>query len=44
MALPIKETPILTGKDADEFRKRMENPGSVSKEEYERAKEVYDEI
>jgi hypothetical protein len=44
MALPIKETPVLTGKDADEFRKRMENPGSVSKEKYERAKEVYDEI
>ena len=44
MALPIKETPVLTGKDADEFRKRMENPGSVSKEDYERAKKVHDEI
>ena len=44
MALPIKETPVLTGKDADEFRKRRENPGSVSKEEYERAKKVHDEI
>ncbi len=44
MALPIKETPVLTGKDADEFRKRMENPGSVLKEDYERAKKVHDEI
>lgn len=44
MALPIKETPILTGKDADEFRKQMENPGSVSKEDYERAKEVPETI
>lgn len=44
MALPIKETPVLTGKDADEFRKQMENPGSVSKGDYERAKKTFDEI
>lgn len=44
MALPIKETPILYGKEAEEFRRRMQNPRSVSKEEYERAKKIYDEI
>lgn len=44
MALPIKETPVLTGKDAKDFRERMENPGQVPKEDYERAKKVYDEI
>lgn len=44
MALPIKETPILRGKEAEEFRKRIENPGSISKEEYERAKKVYEEL
>jgi len=44
MALPIKETPILTGKNAAEFRKQMENPGSISKEDYERAKKTFDEI
>lgn len=44
MALPIKETPILTGKDAKVFKKRMMSPGSISKEEYERAKKVYNEM
>jgi len=44
MALPIKETPILYGKEAEKFLKRMENPGSVSKEEYKKAKKLYDEM
>jgi len=41
MALPIKETPILSGKDAKKFIRRMKNPGKVSKEEYKQAKELY---
>ncbi len=48
MALPIKETPILYGKDAVEFHKRYieanEGKRSVSKEDYLRAKKVYDEM
>lgn len=42
MALPIKETPVLTGKDAEKFIERMNNPKPVSQEEYERAKNLYD--
>lgn len=42
MALPIKETPYLKGKDAKRFIKSMDNPKPVSKEEYERAKKVYE--
>ena len=47
MALPIKETPILYGKDAEKFRKEREKntiSGSVSKEDYVRAQKVYDDI
>lgn len=44
MSLPIKETPILKGKKAERFIKRMENLRSISKEEYEKAKKIYDEI
>ena len=43
MALPIKETPVLTGKDAKEFIKRMKDASeeAVSDEEYKRAEEIY---
>lgn len=44
MALPIKETPILKGKDAERFLKNISNPKPVSKEEYERAKAIYNEL
>ncbi len=33
MARPIKETPILTGADADRFISEMERVDSLSKEE-----------
>jgi len=47
MALPIKPTPVLTGKDAERFRKRMEyvdkhGPSKKDKADYKRAKKVYE--
>lgn len=46
MSLPIKETPVLRGKDAINFLKRMEEVDKgmhpVSKEEFNRAKKTYD--
>ena len=33
MARPIKETPILFGKDAIRFEERMQNPPKESKED-----------
>jgi len=46
MALPIKETPVLRGRDANRFVRSMcdaeKNPAPI--EEYERARKVYDEI
>ena len=42
MARPIKETPVLRGKDAVEFARRMANPAPVSKEEKEAAREAYE--
>lgn len=44
MALPIKDTPVLTGKDAERFLKNISNPKPVSKEEYERAKAIYNKL
>lgn len=42
MALPIKETPILTGKAAKEFRRQIEKTKPLSREEYFRAKKTYE--
>ncbi|MBO5296621.1 MAG: hypothetical protein J6B03_03380 [Candidatus Homeothermus sp.] len=42
MARPIKETPILYGKDAERFEKLISQPNPVSKEEKERAKKAYE--
>jgi hypothetical protein len=46
MSLSIKDTPILRGKDARRFIENMnkakDNP--VSKEEYERARKIYEEL
>lgn len=42
MARPIKETPVLTGKDAEKFAKRMANPASVSNAEKEAARKAYE--
>lgn len=41
MARPIKETPILKGKDAENFFLHMDNLSPVSKEEKERAFYAY---
>lgn len=40
MALPIKDTPVLTGEDAREFERQIRISGSakVSKEELEKLK------
>ena len=42
MARPIKETPVLTGKDAERFRWHMDHPSPVSEEEKERARLAYE--
>lgn len=44
MARPIKETPVLTGKDAKRFAEKMANPSPVTKEEVEAAKKVYEKF
>jgi len=46
MALPIKDTPILTGKDAAKFAEKAKTAHlhPVSKKWYLRAKKIYDEI
>ncbi len=42
MALPIKATPDLRGKEAKSFYKRMEKRKAVPEEDYDRAKRLYD--
>ena len=42
MARPIKETPILRGKDAEQFVDRMANVGRASAEEIEEARKAYE--
>ena len=44
MARPIKETPILTGKDAERFIKRMNETRIVSEKEIKRVKKNYEYI
>ena len=44
MALPIGETPILTGKYAKKFQEMMDNPEKVSDEEREELKNTYKKI
>jgi hypothetical protein len=43
MALPIKETPILKGKDAKRFIERLKEAETsrVPKADYERAQKIY---
>jgi hypothetical protein len=47
MALPIAETPILYGEDAERFTQRMREVEAglhpVSKEDYERARKTYED-
>ena len=42
MARPIKDTPVLTGKDAERFRWHMEHPTPVSEEFKRTAREAYE--
>lgn len=42
MARPIKETPVLKGKDAEHFIERMSNVGKASAEEIEQARKAYE--
>jgi catalase len=42
MATPIKNTPILYGKDAQRFAKLISKPKKVSKETIERQKRAYE--
>jgi len=49
MALPIKDTPVITGRDAARFIRRMHDAETKpitekEREEYRRAKAVYDEM
>ena len=46
MAMPIKETPILKGKDSEHFLKNIrENEGQkVPQKEYESAKRIYEAV
>lgn len=42
MARPIKETPVLTGRDAEIFAKRTANPNPVTEAEKKAARKAYE--
>ncbi len=42
MARPIKETPVLKGKDALRFAERTANPAPVSQAEKDAARRAYE--
>jgi hypothetical protein len=42
MARPIKETPILFGKEARDFEARMKNPPKISEEKKKRMRAAYE--
>ena len=46
MAKPIKETPVLYGKDSDRFLKEVKDNENkkVSQEDYDRALEIYNKV
>lgn len=46
MAIPIKETPILTGKAARHFEQEVKKNENrpVSREEYQRAQQIYQRV
>lgn len=45
MALPIKETPILTGEDARRFLERqMIPPTDEERKDFERSRKVYERM
>ena len=44
MARPIKETPVLKGKDVERFKYNLEHPTPVSAEEVTKARETYEKF
>ncbi|MDE5555920.1 MAG: hypothetical protein K2J10_12165 [Muribaculaceae bacterium] len=44
MARPIKETPVLKGKDAVRFAERTANPAPVSEAEKDAARKAYETL
>lgn len=44
MAKPIKETPVLRGKEAQRFAKRIDNPRAVDAMEVYAAREAYNSV
>ena len=42
MARPIKETPVLKGRDAERFIERLTNVGRASDKEIEEARKAYE--
>ena len=42
MARPIKDTPIIWGKDAERLTKAMENPVPISEEKRKKMEEAYE--
>ena len=44
MAKPVKETPILFGKDARRFERRMQEKRSISQKEIECVRKDYETI
>lgn len=44
MARPIKETPILYGKDAERFVRQMENVKPASEEEKKQVRASYEKV
>lgn len=44
MASPVKDTPVLSGKDAEKFAESMRKPGPLTFDEYERIRRAWREI
>ena len=44
MARPIKNTPIVSGKDAIRFAEKIANPRPVMREEIEQARKLYEAV
>lgn len=44
MARPIKETPVLRGKDAERFEERLKHPHPANDKERQAAKEAYEKF
>ena len=44
MARPIKDTPVVTGKDAEKFAERLANPMPETKEEKVEAKKAFEAV